>query len=85
MNEFQSATPTSEFRGGDRADPVAAGDATKPAGSPKQVRRRELLHEAAIVTIGVLICIAAICVIVERTHSWSSDAAPTSHRSRGSI
>jgi Ca2+/H+ antiporter len=68
LNEFQTSTHSSDFHQQNSADLVALGDGVKRAGPSKQARRRELLHEVAIIAVGVLVCVVAICIIVGRTH-----------------
>jgi len=50
-----------------------------------QSRRREILHDAAIITVGFLICVVAICIIVGQTLPSSADAAPMADWPPGSI
>jgi hypothetical protein len=68
MNEFQTTTRSSDYSGPHNAELLALGDGANGARPSKQARRRAFLHEAAIITVGVLICVVAICIIVERTH-----------------
>jgi hypothetical protein len=68
MTETQTSTRSSDYPGRDGADLLALADEANPARPSKQARRRAFLHEAAIITVGVVICVGAICIIVGRTH-----------------
>jgi hypothetical protein len=68
MNDLQTSTGSSDYPGRDSVDLLALGDEANPARPSKQARRRAFLHEAAIITVGVVICVGAICIIVGRTH-----------------
>jgi hypothetical protein len=67
MNELPASTHSSDYPGRSRADLLPLDDEANPTRPSKQARRRAFLHEAAIITVGVVICVVAICIIVERT------------------
>jgi hypothetical protein len=85
MNDLQTSTRSFDYRVRNAADLVTLGDAAKPTRSSRRTRRRELLHDAAIITVGLLICGVAICIIYTTTPPWLPDAAPMANWLRGLI
>jgi hypothetical protein len=85
MTEFQTSTRSSDYRRRSSAHLVTLGDGVKRARLSRQARRREILHDAAIITVGFLICVVAICIIFGQTLPSLPDAAPTPNWPPGSI
>ena len=85
MSEFQTSTRSSDYRRRDGAHLLTLGDGVKRARLSMQARRREILHDAAIITVGFLICVVAICITVGQTLPASADAAPMADWPPGSI
>ena len=85
MNEFQMSTHSSDYRRPNSAHGLTLGDAVKRTRLSRPARRREILHDAAIITVGVLICVVAICIIFGQTLPSLPDAAPMTNWPPGSI
>jgi len=85
MNEFQSSTRSSGYRGRTSAHLLTLGDGVKRARLSMQARRREILHDAAIITVGFLICIVAICIIFGQSLPSVPDPGPMPNWPPGSI
>lgn len=67
MNEFQPSTGSTDYRDPDGARLASLGNRVRRPHSLTPARRRELLHDLAIIAVGVLISVVAICIIFGRT------------------
>ena len=85
MSEFQTSTRSSDYGRRDTAHLIAVGDGVNRARLSPQAERRELLHEAVIITAAFLICVVATCMILGPTLPSSPDAAPMANWPPGSI
>jgi hypothetical protein len=85
MTELQTSTRLSGYRWRNGAHLLALGDRVKRARLSTQARRREILHDAAIITVGFLICVVAICILFGQTLPSLADAAPMPDWPPGSI
>ena len=79
MNEFQTSTRSSDYHEGKGESLFTFGHAMKRTRRSRQARRRELLHDAAIITAGFVICVVAICIIYGRGLPWLPNAAIMAH------
>jgi hypothetical protein len=85
MTEFQTSTRSSDFRRRNGPHLLTLGDGVKRARLSTQARRREILHDGAIITVGFLICVVAICILFGQTLPSLADAAPMPSWPPGSI
>jgi hypothetical protein len=85
MSEFQTSTRSSGYRRRDSAHLIAVGDGVKRARLSTQAERRELLHEAVIITVTFLICVVAICIMVGPTLPSLSDPVAMANWPPGSF
>jgi hypothetical protein len=84
-NEFQTSTRSSDYGRRNSAHLLTLGDGVKRARRSTQARRREILHDAVIITVGFLICIVSICIIFGEALPSLPDAAPMPNWPPGSI
>jgi hypothetical protein len=85
MNEFQASTRASARRRRNRASLFELGDFVKPVRLASEARRREILHDAAIITVGFLISVVAICILSGQSLLSLPDATPMPNWPPGSI
>jgi len=85
MSDFQTSTRSSDHGRRDTGHLIAVGDGVKRARLSMQTERRELLHEATIITAAFLICVVAICMILGPTFPSLADAAAMADWPSGSI
>ena len=85
MNEFQTPTGSSDYRRRSGAHLLTLSDRVKRAQPSKQARRREILHDAAIITVGFIICVVAICIIFWERFPALPNAVPMANWPPGSI
>jgi hypothetical protein len=85
MTEFQTSTRSTDFRRRNGAHLLTLGDGVNRIRLSTQARRREILHDALIITVGFLICVVAICILFGQSLPLSADAAPMPNWPPGSI
>jgi hypothetical protein len=85
MSEFQTSTRSPEYRRRNSAHLLAVGDGVTRARLSMKAERRELLHEAVIITVAFLLCVVTFCMILGPTLPSSPDAASMANWPPGSI
>ena len=85
MNELETSARSSDYQRPNSAHLLALGDGVIRTRLSSQARRRALLHDATIITVGFLICVVAICMILGPTFPSLADAAAMADWPSGSI